>query len=133
MYHRVGPEDVAVVGQGGVFGIGSPEDGVFLVSAVGGGAAGAVYVAGGDGVEAKAVGDIDLLAPRQRATARPRMLSPPQIAMATIGSRVDTEVFTVRVRVAFRAVLTVLRKSSFGCRLFCSRIRSKITTLSLMA
>ena len=45
--------------------------------------------------------------PRQRATDRPLMDSPPKIAIASIGRRVDTEVLTVRVRVALSDLLTV--------------------------
>ena len=71
--------------------------------------------------------------PMQSATDRPLIDSPPNIAIAIIGSRVDVEVFTVRVRVALRDLLTVCMKSSLGCSCRFSRIRSKITTLSLIA
>ena len=61
------------------------------------------------------------------------MDSPPKIAIASIGSRVEVEVFTVRVRVAFSDLFAVTLKSSLGCRPRFSLIRSKITTTSLIA
>ena len=50
--------------------------------------------------------------PRHRATDKPLIDSPPKIAIASIGRSVDTEVFTVRVNVALRDLLTVSLKSS---------------------
>lgn len=71
--------------------------------------------------------------PRMRATARPLMDSPPKIAIASMVTRVETEVFTVRVSVALSARLVFSLRSALGCMSLYSRIRSKMTTLSLIA
>lgn len=57
---------------------------------------------------------VPITIPTHRATDRPLMESPPKIAMASIGRRVEAEVLIVRVRVAFRDLLTVVLKSSLG-------------------
>lgn len=71
--------------------------------------------------------------PRIKATDRPRIDSPPKIAIASIVTRVDTDVLMVLVRVLLSARFALDLKSALGCIVLYSRIRSKITTLSLMA
>ena len=61
------------------------------------------------------------------------MTSPPKIAIASMVTRVVREVFIVRESVLLSASFTLSLRRDFGCSVLYSRIRSKMTTLSLIA
>lgn len=55
-----------------------------------------------------------MMIPRINATASPLITSPPKIAIASMVTRVVSEVFIVRERVLLRASFTFFLKSAFG-------------------
>lgn len=66
------------------------------------------------------------------ATAKPLITSPPNNAIAIITTNVVPEVLIDLTNVLFRPALIFSAKSRFGYKVLYSRIRSKITTVSLI-
>ena len=81
----------------------------------------------------KIVAAVPTMTPMINAKMKPRIVSPPKKKIASSVTSVVPEVLIVRERVELIALLTFSRSDRLGYNPRNSRMRSKTTTVSLMA